>query len=523
MKKRAIAVLVIILTLLVSACSSDNTATDTNNNSTGGTKEFNKEELNIAMPAAPPNLDPHLSVAAVTGQVVLNMFETLVTFDENYEVQPSLAEKIEISEDGKTYTFPLWDITFHDGEKLTAADVIASLERWGRLSPVGRNAMADVELEEQDEQTVVMKLKQASNTILYDLAYPTSQAAYILPKKIIDKFGDDVITEFIGTGPYKFDEWKADQYIQLSENTEYNNPSFESSGLAGAKELSYKQLRFYIVTDASTRLNGIKSGEYDLALSLTTDQYDSLQGNQDLETTIVKPASYPGLIFDNTTGIFSEVDARQAVLAALDFDEIMLASAGHKDFYRVSPGLLMEEQTTWFTDKDGGLYNRKDQEEAKELLKKAGYNGEPITIMATQDYDYMYNAALVIQSQLAEIGMNVNLEIYDWPTLLAKRAERNEWDAFVSGFPMVAQPTQTLFLDSKNGHASGYASEEMDNFLNKIRTAPTQEEAYTAWEEAQELYWKDVPVIKLGDNFQFNASQKGVKTSTIFSLNVFWE
>ncbi|MER2057667.1 MAG: ABC transporter substrate-binding protein, partial [Niallia sp.] len=190
MKKRAIAVLVIILTLLVSACSSDNTATDTNNNSTGGTKEFNKEELNIAMPAAPPNLDPHLSVAAVTGQVVLNMFETLVTFDENYEVQPSLAEKIEISEDGKTYTFPLRDITFHDGEKLTAADVIASLERWGRLSPVGRNAMADVELEEQDEQTVVMKLKQASNTILYDLAYPTSQAAYILPKKIIDKFGD---------------------------------------------------------------------------------------------------------------------------------------------------------------------------------------------------------------------------------------------------------------------------------------------------------------------------------------------
>lgn len=519
MQKRIVVVLGMIVMLLISACSNNSTS----NNSSNGPDVSDLDTLNIAMPAAPPNLDPHLSVAVVTGQVVLNMFETLVAFDDKYEIQPSLAKSIDISEDGKIYTFPLRDTTFHNGEKLTASDVVASLERWGRLSPVGRNAMAAVELEEQDEQTVVMKLQEASNTILYDLAYPTSQAAYILPKKIIDTFGDDVITEYIGTGPYKFDEWKADQYVQLSEYTEYKGPDFEGSGLAGTKELSYKQLRFHLVTDPSTRLNGIKSGEYNLVQALTTDQYDSLSKNEDLETAIVKPASYPGLIFDNTTGIFSNVDARQAVLAALDFDEIMLASSGHEEFYRVSPGLLMEEQTTWFTDADGGLYNRKDPEEAKRLLQKVGYSGEKITILSTQDYEYMYNAALVIQSQLKEIGMEVDLKIYDWPTLLAKRSERNEWDAFVSGFPMVAQPTQTLFLDSKNGHASGYASEQMDSLLNKIRTAPTQEESYKAWEEAQTLYWQDAPIIKLGDNFQFNANQKGIKTSTLFSLNIFWE
>ena len=510
--------LLLVMIFFISACSSSGTEKTSD-------KEKNSDsakELNIALTAAPPNMDPHLSVAAVTGQIAMNVFETLVAFDSNYEIHPSLAESIDISEDGTTYTFPLRDVTFHDGEKLKSDDVIASLQRWGKLSPIGRSVMADVTLESPDENTVVINLERPSNTILFDLAYPTSQAAYIMPKKIIDQFGDDVITEYIGTGPYQFTEWKPDQYIQVSKYNDYKNPSGEGNGLAGAKKISKDELFFRFAQDTSTRLNGLKSGQYDVAQSLPTDQYESLKGNSDVTTTIVKPALYPVMVFDNVEGIFTNSTARHAVLAALDMDEIMLGSGGHEDFNRVDPGLIMQEQSLWYSDAGKENYNQKDPEKAKKLLKEAGYDGEPITIITTQDYDYMYNAALVIQNQLTEIGMKVNLEVYDWPTLLAKRSDRASWDAYVSSLPMVAQPTQSLFLDSRNGHPTSYNSDEMDALLNKIRYAPTHEEALAVWDEAQELYWNDIPLIKLGDYFQFNASRKGLDVENMFSIDIFW-
>jgi peptide/nickel transport system substrate-binding protein len=510
--------LLLIMTLFISACSSSGAEKDTGKDKT----KDSGEELNIALSAAPPNMDPHLSVAIITGQIALNIFETLVAFDSNYEIQPSLAESIDISEDGTTYTFPLRDVAFHNGEKLQSEDVIASLERWGRLSPIGKSAMADITLEAPDEKTVVLKLISPSNTILYDLAFPTSQAAYIMPKEIIDQFGDDIMTEYIGTGPYQFAEWKPDQFIHVTKYEDYQNPEGEGSGLAGAKEVSVNELYFHFVQDTSTRLNGLKSGQYDVAQALPTDQYESLKGDSDISTTIVKPALYPGLVFDNVEGIFTNQKARQGVLAALDMDEIMLASGGHKDFNRVDSGLVMPEQSTWYSDAGKDKYNQKNPEKAKKLLKEAGYNGELITIITTQDYDYIYNAALVVQDQLTKAGVNVNLEVFDWPTLLAKRNDRANWDAYVSSWVMVAQPTQTLFLDSRNEHPTQYNSAEMDALLNKIRFAPTHEEALSAWDEAQALYWEDVPLIKLGDYFQLNAGRKGLGVENMFSLDIYW-
>ena len=510
--------LLLVMSLIISACSPSGEEKTTEKEEAGTTDN----ELNIALSAAPPNMDPHLSVAVITGQIALNVFETIVTFDSNYEVQPLLAESIDISEDGMTYTFPLRDITFHNGEKLQSDDVIASLERWGRLSPVGKSAMADVTLEAPDEKTVVLKLVRPSNTILYDLAYPTSQAAYIMPKELIEQFGDDIMTEYIGTGPYEFVEWKPDQFIHITKYQDYQSPAGEENGLAGAKKVSKDELYFHFVQDTSTRVNGLKSGQYDVAQALPTDQYESLKGNSDISTTIVQPALYPGLIFDNVEGLFTNPKARQGVLAALDMDEIMLASGGHKDFNRVDPGLIVPEQAAWYSDAGKDKYNQKDPEKAKKLLKEAGYNDETITIITTQDYDYIYHAALVVQDQLTKAGVNVNLEVFDWPTLLAKRNDRANWDAYVSSFPMVAQPTQTLFLDSRNEHPAQYNSAEMDALLNDIRYAPTHEEALAKWDEAQDLFWTDVPVIKLGDYYQFNASREGLGIDNMFSLDIYW-
>ncbi|WP_157827520.1 ABC transporter substrate-binding protein [Niallia nealsonii] len=510
--------LALLSIFMLSACSEESSSESANS-----TKEkADDKTLDVAIDATPPSLDPHVSTAVATGQIATAIFETLVSYDENYEVQPSLAKSIEVSEDGKTYTFPLRDVTFHNGDTLTSADVKASLERWGRISLFGRATMKGVTVEAPDEKTVVLTLEKPSTTLLDDLAYPTGQAAYILPKSILDEAGDDVVKELVGTGPYKFVEWAQDQYIHVEKYEDYQNPAGEGSGLAGAKTLAYDDIFYHIVVDASTRLNGLLSGEYDYAKSLTTDKYDELKNNKDITTTTIEPGMYPGLIFDTTEGFFSDPVARQALSAALNFDEIMFGAAGHKDFYRLDPGLMMKEQKKWYTDAGSDLYNKQDTERAKKLFKEAGYNGETITIMTTQDYPFMYNTAIVIQDQLAKVGVKVKLDVFDWPTLLANRADRSKWDAFTSSFPFVGQPGQTLFLYSANKHSSGYASPEMDGYLDEVRYASTQEEAFAAWEKAQALYWEDIPVIKFGDLNYLDGSRNGLTVDNLFGIEIFW-
>lgn len=513
--------IIAIFTLV--ACSGQSSTKSSNTENDSSTKSDDKT-LDVAIDATPPNLDPHLSVAVITAQVDQAIFETLVAYDGNYEIQPSLAESVNVNDDGLTYTFLLRDVKFHNGEPLTAEDVIASLERWGKLSPVGRSTMVDVTLEAPDEKTVVLKLPQASNTLLDDLAYPTGQAAYIMPKEILDQYGDKVVSgkDLIGTGPYKFVEWAQDQYIHVTKNQDYSDPAGPGSGLAGEKKLAYDDIYYHIVIDPSTRLNGLVSGEYDYAKSLTTDQYDSLKSNKNITTQEIEPGMYPGLIFDNSEGFFADPVARQALVTALDFEEIMLAAAGHKDFYRLDPSLIAKEHKNWYTDAGSQYYNQNDPEKAKKLFEEAGYNGETLTIMTTQDYPFMYTTAIVIQDQLAQIGVKVELDVYDWPTLLANRADRGKWDAFVSSFPFNGQPAQTLFLDSSNGHASGYANPEMDALLDQVRYAPTKEESIAAWEKAQELYWKDSPVVKFGDLNYLDASSNGITVDNIFGFEIFW-
>lgn len=514
MRKWFISLIAVVMAISLSACGSGG-------NSSASNDDLSLEELKVALPAAPPSLDPHQSVAVVTGQIDMHVLETLVTFDKEYKIQPLLAKSIDISEDKKTITFPLRDVKFQNGESLTSSDVVASIKRWASLSPTGRSAMDGVQVEAPDDKTVVFKLSQPSQTILYDLAYPTSQAAYILPKSIIDKAGKNVITDVVGTGPYKIEAWKKDQYVHLVKYEEYASPEGESSGLSGKREATIKDIYFHFVPNSSTRLNGIKSGEYDVATSIPNDQYQTFRNDPSLATHKILNG-YPGLIFNTTSGLFSDQKVRQAVLASLDLDKVMLAAAGDKDFYRADPGLIPKEMTDWYTNEGNQNYNQNDPSKAKELLQSADYNSQKITIMTTKDYDYMYNAALEIQQELKSIDMNVELAIYDWPTLLAMREHRDKWNAFVSGFPNVAQPTQTLFLDSKNHHASGYASKKMDGLLNEIRYATDHQEAYNAWKEAQGLYWDDLPVIKLGDIYNLAVAKKGIQMETYFSLTRYW-
>ncbi len=169
--------------------------------------------INVATVGEPPTLDPMASTADLVGIVSQHMFETLYTFDKDWKPTPLLAAALpEISADGKTYTIKLRSgVKFHDGTDMDATDVVASLERWTKTASRGKQTATTIAgIEAVDPTTVKISLNTPYAPLVSLLAFNNS-AAIVLPS---EKQAEPMV-DFVGTGPYKLKERKADQYIQL--------------------------------------------------------------------------------------------------------------------------------------------------------------------------------------------------------------------------------------------------------------------------------------------------------------------
>ncbi|MFB4167334.1 ABC transporter substrate-binding protein [Virgibacillus sp. JSM 102003] len=508
-------VLFIVVVLLLFGCSSES------NSDSGSDGGESADELRVALNAQPPTLDPLISTATVTRDIALQIFEPLVTINANLQPEPMLAESYETSDDGKLITFHLREgIKFHNGKEMTAEDVVASMQRWQEYSSRAKAAFSEGVFKAKDKYTVLLELQKPNRTA-FSVLSSTTQLPAIMPKEVIESAGEDGIDEYIGTGPFKFDEWKQDQHIKLTKFKEYQASSAPSDGPAGKREALIEELYFMIVTDSSTRLAGMKSGEYDLATTIPFDSYDQIESDSNIKP-YTGPSGFNLIVFNKKEGAFSDVKVRQAVAAALDLEEILIASLSSEKFYRMNPGLMMKEQSDWYTQAGSEYYNQKDPEKAKRLLQEAGYDGEPVTFITSREYEDFYTASVVVKEQLEEIGMNINLEVYDWATVIESQGDSTAYDAFITGFGINTDPTQLIFLDSKNGWAGWTDSPKIDRLLDEIRGASSKEEAKAKNEELQLAAWEYLPVLKIGDkNFLYAVSKDVKGFKDIIGMN-FW-
>ncbi|WP_462413611.1 ABC transporter substrate-binding protein [Neobacillus sp. Marseille-QA0830] len=512
------AFLILTVLVLLAGCSSDTTSTSTK-------KESNKEQtggtLKIAINAQPPTLDTHLTTTTVALEVTRNIFETLVTQNANQQPVPMLAESIDKSDDGLTYTFHLRKgVPFHNGKEMKAEDVLASMNRWLQQSSRAKLLLSGATFEAKDDYTVELKLQTFVADVL-DIMAGRGQFPAIMPKEVIESAGKDGITEYIGTGPFQFVEWKQDQYIRLKRFDDYASVDEESSGTAGKKKAYVDEVYYYIVNDPSTRMAGVQTGEYDIATAMPYDSYEDLKSNKDLKTYVSFDQGTLNLTYNKKHGLFSNQKMRDAVNTALDLDAIMLASYGNKDLYKLSPGYMSMDQVDWATDAGKKSYNLADPKSAKNKLKEAGYNGEEIVIYSTRDYEYMYNSAVVIKEELEQIGMKVKLEIFDWPTLIERRENPENWDLMVVGTGYVTTPSQLLVV---NPNYVGWTNDQkMTEMLASIRTAGTQEEAKNGWEELQSYMWDNyLPFTLFGHYSTILTTSKNLKDLTVFQGAIPW-
>ena len=469
--------------------------------------------LKIGNLGEPPSLDPHWGTQTITEVLSNHIYEGLYSLDASYRPIPMLAESLpQVSADGLTYTIKLRQgIKFHNGKEMTSDDVVASLKRWSQRAVYGKALFAQVaDFKATDKHTVQFKLKEKSAIVAISLAVPNNFGA-IYPKEVAEKFPPDQrISEFIGTGPFKLAEWKPDQYIRMVRYDDYKPRSEPRAGYGGAKIAYVDELRWIPVPDAASRAAQVESGDLDFADDLVADAYDRLKANANVQPIIVRPYYWLVAVFNKKEGLMTNQKLRQAWQAALDIEPIMKTVAGGKsEFYRMDSSLAFQELPAWHTKIAGLPWNERNKEKAKRLLKEAGYTGQPIRFMTTQEYKWMYDFALLTKQQLEDVGFTIDLQVMDWSTLGQRRVQPKEYDVFTTGMGNFFDPTHHIYLTP---NWPGWTSdEEILSIGAQLARETDPKKRYALWEQQTRLFYEKVPVARYGDLFGLRAARKYVK------------
>lgn len=503
-----------VLLLALAGCSKeDSVGADLNKGTKGG-------ELRVAVPSEPPTLDTHLNTTTISSNIARNIFETLLTFDSKGEIQPMLAESYK--EDGKTIEFKLRKgVKFHNGEELKAKDVVASMNRWIHISTSGKETFKDANFTEVDEYTVLLEMAHPTSTATLVLAYSGGEAPIIMPASILEgKDEKEKVPEYIGTGPFVFKEWKQNQHIHMTEFKDYSSREEPGDGLAGKREALVDDLYIIFVPDSSTRVAGILSGEYDAAMELPIDNVDQLQTNKEVVLKSV-PRELLLLYFNKKEGLFTNQVAREAVNKSIKKEDVLKAAFVNPDYYKTNHHVMLANQEAqWNSDVGKDEYGKQDIESAKKLFEEAGYKGEEIRLMTSRDYDHMYNASIVVQEQLKKAGVNVKLEVYDWPTFSERRNDPDAFDLTIITNKGKVEPTSLVW--SRPDYVGWTNSDELEGITSKIRQAPSLEEARGYYDELQAWFLDYKPAIKMGDGDMLFAGRTSLSQLEDVDGLIFW-
>ncbi|WP_455274968.1 ABC transporter substrate-binding protein [Rhizobium herbae] len=380
------------------------------------------ETITVALNADIRSSDPGVNRDDNTDGVILNIVEGLTGYRDDGTAAPLLAEKIDVSESKLTYTFHLRSgVKFHNGDGLTSADVLWSWNRymdpktdWRCIGEFdGRNGLKVESVSAPDPMTFVMTINKPYALFPDALARTDCGGTAITSKASLNP--DGTWDKPIGTGPFMFSEWKKGEYLLLSKFAEYKSPAGDApDGYVGSKRPLVDQIKMIVVPDAAAVKTALLSGAIDATQILDSD-VEELAKNDQLVVGQGGAASKHSLILQTLDPVLSNVKVRQAIMAALDGDQLAAATS----YGLATPNnSAIFPSSAYYSEAHKERY-KFDPEKAKQLLAEAGYKGEPITIIANKRVHVpSYPAALYAQAMLQQVGLNVTIEVMEWPAQL---------------------------------------------------------------------------------------------------------
>jgi len=450
MKKLLALLLALVMTFSLVACGSSNDADDTADEKTNNTEkapeEDKKEEvvldgkevagetsdssksgrtdLNLVMGTVLASADPHNNTQ-INGELLMwNVYEGLFFVTDTGDLEPRIAESYELADDNVTYTVKLREgVKFHNGETLTADDVVYSYERVKQFPAHATIYETVASVEKVDDLTVKIVSTDTMPMFMQQIC-----KIKILNKADAEQYGDtaNINTDTImaGTGPYIMTKLEPDTNIQLKAFEDYY------LGAAAIKDVNYK-----VMTDASTVLAALETGEVDFASS-TTANIPVIEANENLQA-ILNPSTHCSYIkldwMENE--VLADKRVRQAINYALNKEEIMYGC--YDGYGDIAENMAREGLIFGATTEDVTVYDY-NPEKAKELLAEAGYaDGVDIGTLWACGQLYFGQGAQIMQQQLADVGITVECQLLEQKTVEGAifRGEA-DWDMAFHGGAM---------------------------------------------------------------------------------------
>lgn len=478
-------------------------------------------DLVFGQEATVPTLDMHFSSSIATRNVAMNMFEMLVSRDENNAPIADLAEGWEESGDGLTYTFRVRrGVPFHNGQEMTARDVLASWQRYARVG-LQRRVLAEVEtMAAPDAATFVVRLKQRQPTFI-DQISSFAVPITIHPADQAEREGGRI--ELIGTGPFRFVEFVPDSHVLLRRFDGYvaNTTHPGTNGFAGRKTVHLDSVRFRLVREPGARVAGLETGELHVVEDVPTKSAERLRTHRDIVLLPMKHWWLQGAWMNHQRPPTDNLMVRRAIQIGLDMEAIMeIATDGA---FEMQPG-LQYPGNPYYTDAGKQFFNVNDPARARALLRQANYQGQELVIVTNNSFASMYNAAVVMTEQLRAIGMRVRMDVFDWATAIARRQDPASWNVWFTGQgtgPAVGPFTAVLELVSPS-NIQVVPDPTLDAIYAELVGLPTEAQRKAAFARFQERVYEQVHFLKFGDLTKVQAARRSVQGFVPYRIPRFW-
>ncbi|MFC7239068.1 ABC transporter substrate-binding protein [Saliphagus sp. GCM10025317] len=418
------------------------------------------------------SLDPHFESAAASARVLENITQGLVRVNWDYELEPLLAEDWESSDDNLELTFTIRQgVQFHDGTELTADDVLASFTRIEENEGLAADYMALVDsMEAPDDHTFVMQLSEPFAPMLSRMA---TSHMHVLTAEQAEQ---DSISEPIGSGPFQFESMELDSEFVMTTFDDYWDDELPYLDRVTKSEIS----------DDDNRLNTFEAGEVDFINDVPPRHAESLEGDSSVDFISRFPKSLVYLGVNCTEEPFDSRDARLALEYAIDKNEVMEAALYGQGQVATSPAAPGSE---W---EHPDLEPRpQDYELAQEHLDAAGYSdGFEATFQIPEQYNDQVTAAQVIESQAAEVGIDLNIQLITWSNWLSDVYTDRNFQATTSSYLALWFPDAGFHRPLHSEGAfffTGWEDEEYDDLIDEARQLYEIEERAPLYHEAAEI------------------------------------
>lgn len=454
MKKWTAVLLAAVMAVSVTGCG----AAETDSNGEAGQtaaaeSQAGKTSLVIATDVDIDVLHPSDFSTTIEHTILSQIYDTLMYMnpDGAHDPEARIAESYEISGDGMDYTFTLRDdVTFHDGTPVTADDVKFSLELYMESEYQGAQVTGLESVEVPDDTTVVCHLDSPYSPFLLGVCQvPVASRAYY------EKSEEDFVNAPVGSGPYKFVSREKGSRITLEAYDAYYR------GAAAIKNVTYE-----VIPDQSTTAVALKTGEVDFAM-VESSAIAQIAGDDSLTVEEVATSGFTYISMNTEKAPFDNALVRQAVNYAINRENIIAVCYDNEA--EVNSNICSRERFGYSEDQPQYTY---DPEKAKELLAEADVT-TPLDLGSILVAEKYSNVATVIQSDLAAVGINADIEVKEFNAYI---------DDLTSGNYVITALEMTLDGDSQQlemaftsdyiGTANNarYSDPEMDELFDQART-----------------------------------------------------